>query len=169
MLEWALDGATSLGINEVYISGSDATPKKSGKYKLLVDRYPGCGPLAGIFEGLCNSSKQKLVVVPCDVPFLDFSILARMLPLAEEHSIVIPSDGNYSQPLIGVYSKNCIPFIGDMLKNGKNKVSLLFEMVDVAYVSTRMDDPSFFNINSPEDYEKALQWYSEAQLPISEC
>lgn len=157
LLERAIEGAKGLGVTEIYISGQAEGRYSPGGMEILRDEYLGCGPLAGIYAGLCRASEDRLMVVPCDVPFLNYSLFLEMALYTQGVSVVVPSDGTHLQPLVAIYTKNCIPFIRDMLDQGKCRIIDLYEMVPVAYFPVEKDEITFFNVNSPEDYERALR------------
>ena len=77
--------------------------------------------------------------------------------------IIVPYSGIYYQPLCAVYSKRCIPFIEAQLRDGDLKVDNLFTGVRIKTVpyetfqAVDKDLLSFFNVNSPEDFEYAKQ------------
>ena len=46
---------------------------------VAVDAYPGSGSLGGIFTGLRATTSEWALVVACDMPFLNPTLLSRML------------------------------------------------------------------------------------------
>jgi len=76
--------------------------------------------------------------------------------------IVIPKSRYGYEPLCAIYSKRCISEIESMVLNGIMKTSSLFEkfrtcVISEDKISALDSEDSFFNINSKEDYEKALE------------
>ena len=68
------------------------------------------------------------------------------------------------QTLSAVYSKRCLPEIEEMLAVDELRVHALYNRIDVRIVQPhewQEFDPqglSFFNINTPEDFEKANRY-----------
>ena len=129
--------------------------------KTEVDIYPGKGSLGGIYTGLVHSSNHNNLAVACDMPFLNLSLLRYMVDISQDYDVVIPKLGDYTEPLHGVYSKNCLPRMKELLEHGDHRITDFFALVRVRYVETdEIDryDPehlSFFNINTEDDLEKA--------------
>ncbi|MDO8568488.1 MAG: molybdenum cofactor guanylyltransferase [Dehalococcoidales bacterium] len=131
------------------------------KLKMATDIVPGKGPLGGVYTGLTKSDYDCNVVVACDMPFLNEALLRYMVGLSSGVDIVVPRVGDKVEPLHAVYSRNCIPAIEGMLKEGRLSVYKLLNLVKVRYVDAgeieRFDPKhlSFFNVNTRTDIEKA--------------
>jgi len=75
----------------------------------------------------------------------------------------IPVFDNKPQPLFGIYSKKVIRNMEETIKNGIRSLREFLKKLDVLYISedeVRTIDPegrSFVNINTLEDYEKAMK------------
>jgi molybdopterin-guanine dinucleotide biosynthesis protein A len=137
---------------------------------VLSDVYPGKGALGGILSGLRAASHQQALVVACDMPFLNLSLLRYMYGLTSGMDVVIPRVGRLTEPLHAIYSRNCVPHIERQLVKGDLRISHLLSEVRVRYVqASEIDrfDPdhlSFFNINSPEDLARAKQIWARQQM-----
>jgi len=143
-------------------------PQVSGyaKLRIVVDTYPGKGPLGGVFTGLVASDSLYNLVVACDMPFLNQALLRYMIGLADGFDLVVPRLGDMVEPLHAVYSRNCLTTIKDLLEQGKMRFADLLTLVKVRYVEAEeinLFDPkhfSFFNINTEADLKTAqeLAW-----------
>lgn len=128
---------------------------------VISDVYPGKGALGGIFSGLRRASNDHSLVVACDMPFLNVSLLRYMQSLAADYDVVIPRVQGLTEALHAIYSKHCLPFIERQLQIGDLRIVHFFPQVRVRYVEQEeMEtfDPehlSFFNINSQEDLDRA--------------
>ena len=131
--------------------------------KIVSDAYSGRGPLMGIYSGLKLSQDPHSVVVACDMPFLNVKLLRYMMDISDGFDVVIPSIGGLLEPLHAVYSTKCLAIMESMLEDGNFKISDLLQRVKVRYVEEseiNSFDPqhlSFFNINTPDDLERAEQ------------
>ncbi len=145
-----------------------ALPLES-RHRVVVDRYPGGGPLGGIFSGLSAAQHQWAVAVACDLPFLNLDLVRRMLALREGADVVVPVVRGYLEPTHAIYSKACLPFMEQRLVAGDFKIILFYDKVRVVYlpeeevVSLDPDYLSFFNINTPDDLERALALAAEGR------
>ena len=135
--------------------------------RVVSDRYPRCGSLGGIFTGLSASREPWILLVACDMPFLDPRLMRRLMAMRRGVDAVVPCLEGRPEPLHALYSKACLDPMERMLQMGLLKIAPLFEMVRVRYVDERTIDRidphhrSFFNVNSPADVEEALDLLSE--------
>ncbi len=132
------------------------------EHQVVLDRYPGTGSLGGIFSGLDAASNGWTIVVACDMPFLNLALLRRMMALTEDADAVVPLIDGRPEPTHALYSKACLPFIEPRLISGDLKISGFYDQVRVRYLSEEdvaaldPEFPSFFNVNTPEDLDRAL-------------
>ncbi len=132
------------------------------EHRVVLDRYPGTGSLGGIFSGLDAASNGWTLVVACDMPFLNLALLRRMMALTEDADAVVPIIDGRPEPTHALYSKACLPFIEPRLISGDLKISGFYDQVRVRYLPeedvTALDPEflSFFNVNTPEDLDRAL-------------
>jgi molybdopterin-guanine dinucleotide biosynthesis protein A len=148
---------------EIMIIGSDRDDYERYGIPVHPDIRPENGSLGGVLTALTRSSAPRTFCVACDMPFLHPAIIARLLEAGgEETDAVIPRLPEGLEPLCAVYSRRLIPRINELLDGGEKRVRLAVEHARTAYVDVdelRRDDPlllTFFNINTPEDLEKAL-------------
>lgn len=135
-----------------------------------VDRHRSRGPLSGLDAGLRAIGNQGAIVVACDMPFLNPSLLRYMATLLEDHDAVVPVVGGRRHALHAAYSRRCLPIIEDLLVTGGSMRDLLTR-VDTWTLSAsdvREMDPeghSCFNLNSPEDLRLARELWARETLP----
>lgn len=128
-----------------------------------VDVFPDCGSLGGIYTGLDATSTKWSLVTACDMPFLSAPLLAHMAALRYGVDAVVPVVAGRPEPTHALYNRRCLPAIECRLRAGQLKISGFFDDVDVRYVpedEIRTFDPdllSFFNINRPEDLDRAME------------
>jgi molybdopterin-guanine dinucleotide biosynthesis protein A len=136
---------------------------------VVSDVYPGKGSLGGIFSGLKKSSSFQSLVVACDMPFLNLSLLRYMRSIAAPYDVVMPRINGMTEALHAIYSKNCLPFMERQLQAADLRIIHFLPQVRVRYIEREeidVFDPehlSFFNINSQADLKKAREiWEQEA-------
>ncbi len=133
------------------------------KLRMPADIYPGKGPLGGIHTGLTVSKSFYNLVIACDMPFPNQTLLSHMIQISASFDVVIPRVGDMVEPLHAIYSKGCLAPIEEMLKQGNLKVYELLNLVKVRYVDAeeinRFDPKhlSFFNINTKADLKIAME------------
>ena len=137
--------------------------------RVAVDIYPESGSLGGIFSGLTAANNDWGFVVACDMPFLNTDLIAHMLTLREDYDAVVPLLDGYPEPTHAAYSKACLPHIESRLRAGQLKIAGFFDDVRVRYVSESeilgydAERLSFFNVNRPDDLERALALVEEGR------
>jgi molybdenum cofactor guanylyltransferase len=141
---------------------------------VILDNFPGCGPLAGIEAALAASDAELHLFLPVDLPSLPVAFLSWMAQRAEVSgaAATLPLLAGRPQPLCAVYHRSLLPGLGGALAAGQYKVvpaieaaargSLdTFEIEALASVLIPAGWPAhppvhdwFRNLNTPEDYER---------------
>ncbi len=140
--------------------------------RMVIDAFPGRGPLVGIYTGLLNSRSDKNLVVACDMPFLNAALLRYMGEVSAGFDAVVPRIGREVEPLHAIYSKTCLIEAKYLLDEGIYSVTELFKRVRVRYVEAdeinRFDPEhlSFFNINHETDLDRARDAASKEKLTL---
>jgi molybdopterin-guanine dinucleotide biosynthesis protein A/molybdopterin converting factor small subunit len=132
------------------------------------------GPVGGIYYGLRAIGKEVCFVTSCDVPFLNLSLISYLISQIENYDVVAPYWQDRFQPLHAVYRRSVLPLLQQQLERGELRPIFLYEKVRTRKVSEdeiRRFDPeglSFLNMNTPEDYQAALQrWQIQKQAPLT--
>ncbi len=133
-----------------------------GRATVVTDSYTGKGPLGGIHAGLSSAKSDSVIAVACDMPFLSAGLLTHMLNMIDGFDAVVPRlSGDMVEPLHAIYSKSCLPEMKAWLERGELSITRLLRTLHVRYVEREEYLPldprmlSFFNINYPEDFERA--------------
>jgi molybdopterin-guanine dinucleotide biosynthesis protein A len=140
---------------------------------VVTDLVPGKAALGGLHSGLSTASNPHSLVVACDMPFLNLSLLRYMQGIAASYEVVIPRVGEFAEALHAIYAKSCLPYVERQLQSGDLQISHFFPAVRVRYVEQEEietfdpDHLSFFNINSQEDLEKAREIWSREESESS--
>lgn len=147
-------------------ASADATSASLPSIPDLQERW---GPLGGIQAALQACQTKSCFVVACDLPFLTSELFAYLLRLTNEpkgtFDAVVPlqSDGR-PQPLCAVYQRvPCLMAAEKSIALGEHTPRAMLEKVKTRYVkfSELADLPGsehfFFNLNRPEDYERARE------------
>ncbi len=128
---------------------------------VVVDRWPGSGPLAGLEAGLRACPTAYAAVVACDLPFLEPRLLLGLREQAEGADAAVPLTDR-AHPLCAVYGREAARVAERLLRAGGGSLRDLLVHLRVRYVPEevlRRWDPglkSLVNVNTPEDYARAL-------------
>ncbi len=128
------------------------------------DIIPALGPLGGIYTALHHAKTDYIFVCAADMPFLNQEFIAFMLQIPHIYDCIIPCWEGKTEPLHAIYSKRCIPHIEELIKDKNYKISVLFEKVEMRYITDDelifyAEDPSqlFYNINRQSDIPPSFQ------------
>ena len=129
--------------------------------RVVVDRYPGMGVLAGVHAGLAAAQGDWAFVVAADLPFLNPALLRALADLARRGAadVVVPRCAEGLEPLHALYRPLvCAPAAEAALLQGRRRVVSFYPQVRVLEMppdeAARWDPEglSFFNVNTPEDW-----------------
>lgn len=131
---------------------------------IIADGVEGfVGPLAGVLAGMRWAAEQRMTHVltaAADTPFLPSDLASRLSALlSSDTSIAMASSGNRIHPVCGVWP---VSLAGDLehflVDEDKRKILEFANRYDLHEIefSTQDGDP-FFNINTPDDFDKAKQ------------
>lgn len=134
--------------------------------RVVTDEYPGHGVLAGVHAGLAAAQSDWALVVAGDMPFLNPVLLRAMLRLAQgaDADVIAPQWQGELEPLHALYRPAaCVPAAKAALQRGQRRIIAFYPDVRVHVMPqtevTHLDPEgrSFFNVNTPEDWARALE------------
>lgn len=128
------------------------------------DKIPGAGVLGGLFTALAVAVSPFVLVLACDIPFVNKDLIQTELELiqAEVADVVIAESKIGLEPLHAVYRRDtCLPYVRQALDAKQRRMISWFEHVRVRIMSSAevaVFDPNgtaFININTAEDLARA--------------
>jgi len=141
---------------------------------LVRDEVAYQGPVSGLYHGLKASTKEVCFVTSCDAPFLNLALVSHLLSQISDFDVVVPFWQERFQPLHAVYRTSVAPLLKDQLERGELRPIFLYDKVRTRKIhedEIRGLDPeglSFLNMNSPADYDTALQlWSKKKSISVS--
>lgn len=160
LIETVLSRVDGLGAETLLITNKPADYAHLG-LPMFSDVYPDCGPLGGIYTAIHHASHPHVLVVACDMPWLNRDLLAYLIRLREEADVIVPRWTKYPEPLHAIYSKACLPPILANLQAGQLKITGFFGRVAVRFVErgemekkVGENGRSFANLNTPAELEQ---------------
>jgi molybdopterin-guanine dinucleotide biosynthesis protein A len=148
--------------SDVYIVANRAEHYAALDVRVVQDARPGCGALGGIYSALAASTCPQVVVVACDMPFLSVPFLQYLVGAGRGVDAAVPRSRDGLQPLCALYGSGCLKPIGRRLDSGWLKVTDALADLRVREIGPEELAPYdphgdlFFNVNTLEDYERAL-------------
>jgi molybdopterin-guanine dinucleotide biosynthesis protein A len=131
---------------------------------VFADTYQGVGPLEAVRVALSNTQTNRILLVACDLPFLTPALFRFLLSIPSTNQAIVPlSPDNQLEPLCAIYCKDSLGAVENLIEHGLRKMAKLFEKVPTRFVEFQeireLEGAHLFfeNINSPEDYDRALR------------
>ncbi len=166
--------------SEVWLAcGSEARYPSLGR-RLVLDRKPGAGPLAGLAAALDELPDGWLCVLACDMPRVTPELFVRLLERAERDGLdaCLALTERGWEPLCAVYHARCASTVRAALARGERRLvgfwtdggDLRVGALQVAAGATaeRDGDPCV-NLNTPAEYERELAARGETRLDSPGC
>lgn len=153
-------------VDEVIIAGGAPVDRIAAR--VVADRYPGAGPLAGMHAGLRATTAAHAWVVACDLPDIEPALGSLLLRHAAGVDAVVPRVESKPQGLCAIYDVRLATCIERLLVLGDRRVTSLLAGASVRYLESAElgeVDPalrSFRNLNTPADY---AAWLSSRSAP----
>jgi molybdenum cofactor guanylyltransferase len=132
-------------------------------FRLIEDRLPNSGPLAGIDAALHDpaSTSPWRLILSCDLPHLTLQFLSFLADRSagSSYDVIVPLNTAGPEPLCAIYSADCAPIVSAALARGIRKVTDIYADLAVDFISPedwKPFDPYgllFKNLNTPADYE----------------
>ncbi len=151
------------------IIANDDEYKRLG-FPVFADTHIGVGPLEAIRTALANAATRRVVLVGCDMPFVTPELFRFLLGIEGDYQAIVPvGPDDRLEPLCAVYSTEAIAPVTSLIQSGERKVSRLFNIIPTRMVAfdeiAQLRGALFFfqNINTPEEYARAVELMQERE------
>lgn len=140
-------------------------PRYETQLPYIADRFPGCGPLAGIDAALAATTAEFNFIVSVDTPFVPTAFVRYLVERARATRAVVTYAhlrGGY-QPLCAIYRRAFGEVAELALQRREYKIDPLFSRVETCVVDDAelrrlgFNQEIFDNLNTPDDWERAQQ------------
>ncbi len=134
---------------------------------VVTDAVPGAGALGGLYTALVASPAPQTLVVACDMPFLTVPFLRFLADAGRDVDLAIPRTAAGYEPLCASYARACVGPVHARLEAGR------FKLADLVTADLRVralgpealapfdpDRTLFINVNTPDDYARAVDKFS---------
>jgi molybdenum cofactor guanylyltransferase len=146
--------------SQILISSNDEDSYQFLNLPIIPDYYRDQGPLAGLHAAMTSHISQLYIVLACDLPNLQESLLRHLLSVVKGFDAAIPrSQDGLAHPLCAVYRRTCLPLIENALQRGTNTVidTFLDNSLRIRWVEPNeglFKDTDLANLNTPEDLQR---------------
>ena len=122
-------------------------------YRVVFDRRPSAGPLAGLEAGLAAASNEVIFAVACDMPYVTQEVAQMAVSAARRCDAALPRMDGRAEPTCGAYRRTALPFISGAVNTGRFKAADLAAELDVTWLE-HLDPGLFKSLNTPQDLER---------------
>jgi molybdopterin-guanine dinucleotide biosynthesis protein A len=122
-------------------------------YRIVFDRIPSAGPLAGLEAGLSTARNEVVFAVACDMPYVTREVAEMAVAASHGCDAAMPRVEGRPEPACAAYRRSALGPITAALDAGRYKASSLAEQLDVAWLEG-LDSELFRSLNGPDDYER---------------
>jgi molybdenum cofactor guanylyltransferase len=158
---------------DVVVVASPGQDLPSLPVTLVSDEVAYQGPVGGLCYGLKAATGELCFVTACDSAFLSPALISHLVGRSAGCDVVVPHWQGRFQPLHAVYRRSVLPLLEDQLARGELRPVSLFDRVRTLRIDEeeirRFDSEgaSFFNMNTPADYQEALdRWRAAADATV---
>jgi molybdopterin-guanine dinucleotide biosynthesis protein A len=126
--------------------------------QVVADAMPGQpGPLAGVHAASCCLEDEWVLTAPCDMPFLPVDLVGRLYAGARQAGVaaVYAADDAQAHYTIMLIRRTLLTDIPLFLDQGGRRVQDWLARVQARPVRFGDAPQAFFNVNTPEDLERA--------------
>lgn len=117
------------------------------------DLRPGSlGPLAGIEAGLSAAAHDALLVVACDMPWVEAAMLGELFGSSAGFDAAVPRIAGRPEPVCACFRRSALPVITAALDAGARRAAAALESLRVSWLDG-LNPQLFWNINTPSDYQ----------------
>jgi molybdopterin-guanine dinucleotide biosynthesis protein A len=117
--------------------------------------YKDSAPHVGLISAFETLKSETIAVLSVDVPFFEVKHFEELYKYLGTHEAVIAKSPQGKQPLCAIYKSSILPQLKQLTDEKKYRFAYLFEKIDVKFVEFE-DEKIFINLNTPEEYKKAL-------------
>jgi len=126
------------------------------------DLLDHAGPLAGVLTGLQVAHGRAGLFLGVDLPFVPVALLAHLAEVVGDFDAAVPVPAGGPEPLCAAYGGGSLEAVRRRVDAGDLRMTSFWPDVRVQEVGpaelAAFGDPDvlFLNVNTPEDYERAL-------------
>ena len=157
MLEHLLARVDGLG-NEILLTTNFPEKYACLGLRMVSDEIPGAGALPGLSTALQASRGKIVLVLACDMPFVNRPLLEHLLSFAHQADVIVPRWEGVFQTMHAVYVRDsCLTAVQAAIEKGEKRMVSFYPQVHVLTIEAdeiaRFDPNgrSFFNVNTPND------------------
>ncbi|MDB4886382.1 MAG: Molybdopterin-guanine dinucleotide biosynthesis protein [Gemmatimonadetes bacterium] len=121
-------------------------------FRLVADREPGLGPLAGLVTALRAGEGASVLVVAWDMPFIPGALLRSLRQRGEAalaSGVPVHGAASTAEPLCAYYRPECLGIAERLLATGERRARALYEALMAVGAAVTMGDRELARFGDP--------------------
>lgn len=147
-------------VNKAVIVSNNSDYEKFG-LEVVSDVIKNIGPAGGIYTALNHTNSGYNFIICCDMPFVSSSAINFIIQNSFQAQITLPFLHGKTEPLFGVYTKECLARWQELIEYGIIKLRDMVTHFNLLKLNVNdnelFNDSLFVNINDKNDFEKAIK------------
>jgi molybdopterin-guanine dinucleotide biosynthesis protein A len=144
---------------------------EGGPARVVVDRVAGAGALGGLYTALVEAPTDQVLVIGCDMPFLDAPFLTYLMERGRDADAAVPRTEHGRHPLCASYARRTAEHFRGCIEAGDLRVGDALRGLTVRELGPDelapfdRDGRLLLNINTPDDYARARRTSADDDDP----
>ena len=113
------DALLAAGADDVVAVGGDGPALATLGLRPVPDEHPGEGPLGGILTALAATTAEVVVVLACDLPAPDPSVIISVVDALDDADVAAPSHGGHLELLHAAYARSAQAALSEAFAGGE--------------------------------------------------
>ena len=156
MAQWAIERLAPQVDELIVNANQNAGEYGRFGYRVIPDELSGfAGPLAGLHAGMKAASRDLVVTVPCDSPFLPSDLVARLRGALGANQLAVAKTGTQPHPVFSLVQRSVCAHLEAFLTSGGRKIDAWYSTLKVVEVAFDDEEDAFRNINTREELRGA--------------
>lgn len=145
----------------ILIVASDRSRSRVKDARIVVDRIAGAGALGGLYTALMDAPTEQVLVMGCDMPFLNAPFLTFLSEEGRNADVVVPRDKYGRHPLCASYTRQVAGHLHDRIIAGDLRINEALLNLEVRELGSAQlapynrDGRLLLNVNTLDDYTHA--------------
>lgn len=145
----------------ILIAAGDRMDIRADGIRVVADRIPRAGALGGLYTALVEAPTEQVLVIACDMPFLNAPFLRYLVNTGLDADVSLPRDTRGRHPLCAVYCRRIADHLRDRILAQQLRVAdalaglTVRELEPTELAPFDRDGRLLCNVNTPDDYARA--------------
>jgi len=159
LLQRVIDAAEPLSSEHLLVTNTPDS-HTAFAWPTAPDLHPDKGPLGGLYTALSHTTTAQILLLACDLPYLNTPFLRFLCEHIGDHQAVVPASSEGLQPLCAIYNRTVLASVAQAMEKNKLGMRRLLTHLDISVIypeKWKPFDPDgnlFTNLNTPEDYQR---------------